>query len=384
MDEQEKNKEEIERTTSNDQQDPIPVDLILVILSRLPVKSIVRFLCVSKIWSSITTQSTLPSFINSFSSRPRRLLLTFLKKKKRFVFSFPQNQNHDRSYYPVYSYQVTNTNYSWSCNTSSESVQGLIVLKGSIVWNPTINKFLPLPKPNRKLRGNGWSFLGYDPLEGKHKVLRLYSKQHGVLTLGAQESWRIFSQDLPSHFCAGYFGCVNGILYYKAFFGVGGECCLMSFDVRSEKFNPINFPEGSSHFYMIVPYEGRLALVYTTYLPNIYVGLWILEDADGHEWTYKSFSVPPSTRGWNNSNLELKGVTDAGEFIFTPRALTNSFYVLYFDPRSNSIREDLFEGIFGDEFRCRYGIGNYDSLHSQTFNIDVFPNHIETFVSLKS
>lgn len=167
-----------------------------------------------------------------------------LKKKKRFVFSFPQNQNHDGSYYPVYSYQVTNTNYSWSCNNSSESVRGLIVLKGSVVWNPTMNKFLPLPKPNRKLRGNGWSFLGYDPLEGKHKVLRLYSKQHGVLTLGAQESWRIFSQDLPSHFCAGYFGCVNGILYYKAFFGVGGECCLMSFDVRSEKVQSYKLSRG--------------------------------------------------------------------------------------------------------------------------------------------
>ncbi|CAN6816846.1 unnamed protein product, partial [Brassica oleracea var. botrytis] len=56
----------------------IPLDLALEILSRLPAKSIMRYRCVSKLWSS---SITLTYFINSFASRsskqPRSLLLIF-------------------------------------------------------------------------------------------------------------------------------------------------------------------------------------------------------------------------------------------------------------------------------------------------------------------
>ncbi|KAF8055017.1 hypothetical protein N665_1305s0004 [Sinapis alba] len=70
MEEQEDKKtRDIHRATQDDddrcQVDHIPLDLTLEILSRLPTKSIARFLCVSKLWSSFTT--TLPSFINSFA-----------------------------------------------------------------------------------------------------------------------------------------------------------------------------------------------------------------------------------------------------------------------------------------------------------------------------
>ncbi|KAJ4869641.1 hypothetical protein Rs2_36934 [Raphanus sativus] len=82
----------------------IPLDLTLEILSRLPAKSIVRYQCVSKLWSSLIT---LPSLINSFESRsssqPPRLLITVtLQGKKHFVLSFPQNQNPEGSDSPVY------------------------------------------------------------------------------------------------------------------------------------------------------------------------------------------------------------------------------------------------------------------------------------------
>ncbi|CAH8355504.1 unnamed protein product [Eruca vesicaria subsp. sativa] len=108
---------EIHKATQDDddrsQPNHIPFDLTLEILSRLPAKSIMRYRCVSKLWSSFTT---LPSFINSFTSRstsrPPRLLLTFSILEKHFVFSFPQNQNQDGSYPPYYSYQITNPKYS--------------------------------------------------------------------------------------------------------------------------------------------------------------------------------------------------------------------------------------------------------------------------------
>ncbi|CDY24359.1 BnaA07g02840D [Brassica napus] len=68
----------------------IPTDLTIEILSRLPEKSVARFSCVSKLWSSITSD---PSFPRS------RLLLCFQKHNDLFVSSIPHhNQNSNRSY----------------------------------------------------------------------------------------------------------------------------------------------------------------------------------------------------------------------------------------------------------------------------------------------
>lgn len=102
-----------------------------------------------------------------------------------------------------------------------------------------------------------------------------------------------------------------------------------------------------------------------------------MKDGDRHEWMHKHFVLPLSEiNPRRRKHLRFKGVSDAGVLIFAPPSLSESFYILHFDPRRNSIRETFFEGIIGDEFRCRYGLGK-DAL----FNMYVYPNHIETLVS---
>ncbi|EOA22230.1 hypothetical protein CARUB_v10002817mg [Capsella rubella] len=390
MDEQKENRGMIQRATDDNdgdedrcRQDSLPLDLAMDLLSRLPAKSIARFLCVSKHWSSFTT---VPSFTKSFATRcsaqPPSLLVTFSKNLKRFVFSFPQDQNLDGSYPPVYSYQMTDTD-SW-CWNHSQSIHGLVLLQGSVIWNPTMRRFstLPTPTTNKTV-----SYLGYDPLEDKHKVLCLSkdeSKQPRVLTLGAQESWRIISKDFPLHYpyrdCHGQ--CINGILYYEACFriGDGGERRIMSFDVRTEKFDSIELPEFylGSYPHMIL-YKGRLSIVEIRSLPSI--DIWILKDGDSSHkyWKQKRFNLPLSEIDPIKSKiLTFNGVSDTtGELIFTLWRFSDSFWVLYFIMRSESIREAFFEGVFGDDFRCCYGLDSY-GIHS----IDVIPNHYESLVSL--
>ncbi|CAN6888402.1 unnamed protein product [Brassica oleracea] len=161
------NKRRRERSFGHDksQTKHIPLDLTMEILSRLPVKSIVGFGCVSKLWSTLTRHQ---SFINLFASRSSsgqpRLLVTFSTCYKKY---------------------------------------------------------------------------GYDPLEGKHKVLCIvdkeYSEELQVLTLGAQESWRVITKGIPMHFPTGGLGrCFNGILYYEARLLGDDKNIIMSFDVRSE------------------------------------------------------------------------------------------------------------------------------------------------------
>ena len=139
----------------------------------------------------------------------------------------------------------------------SESVQGLVLLCGFRIWNPTLRRVFNLPHPEEPVPNwfyNWKSYLGYDPLEDKHKVLYLvYWKNYIlplVLTLGAQDSWRIVTKGrCPTHFPRGEFGrCFNGVLYY--------EDIIMSFDFKSESFSPINYPE-CPHFQYHFRYQFR-------------------------------------------------------------------------------------------------------------------------------
>ncbi|CAH8388032.1 unnamed protein product [Eruca vesicaria subsp. sativa] len=372
------NKRRRERSTRHVRSETkhIPLDLTLEVLSRLPAKSVVRFRCVSKLLSSLTK---LPSFINLFGSRSSskrpRLLVTF---STGLVISFPQHLNPDGSYPPFYSFQIKNLN--GPSYALSESVHGLILLPGFKIWNPTLRQFSTLPHPSEHIPSQDCKsyFLGYDPLEGKHKVLFiLHSEELRVLTLGAQESWRILTKGIPKHHPRGYGGCFSGVLYYKAHLLDDDKNIIMSFDVKSESFSPIKYPEGFSNHWTfdMIPYEGRLALVtYRCDLPDI--DLYILKDADGHEWTHQSFLNIFCKSKLRSNPVTFKGITDDGELVFAPSMLSESYCIVYFDPSRNSTREALFEGVKG-EIRSYCGI-----VTSCPYIVDVFPNHIESLVSL--
>ncbi|KAG7551051.1 F-box domain, partial [Arabidopsis thaliana x Arabidopsis arenosa] len=196
------------RTSLHDDQNPVterkcsgsvPLDLLWEILSRLPAKSIVRSRSVSKLWSSVTTN---PYFIFSFPARSSKpcVLLVFQKGDTLFVFSFPQHQNPIDPYSQVERYEVINPNHRhFAC---SDSVHGLICFETSkqlVIWNPTMRRFLTLPEPENSSLKYVRGFLGYDPVECQYKVLSFLANEGiRVLTLGAQESWRMIEAS-PLH-----------------------------------------------------------------------------------------------------------------------------------------------------------------------------------------
>ncbi|CAA7024549.1 unnamed protein product [Microthlaspi erraticum] len=360
-----------------------PLDLTKEILSRLPAKSVVRFRCVSKLWSSITTD---PYFISSFganSSTRQTLLLCFIKDDKLFVSSIPQHtQDRNKAYsslLPIERYHMKLPGYGF--HDLTESVNGLICLKHSqnpLVWNPSMRSVFALPYPNNH---KSWKkvtlFLGYDPIEGKHKVVCVRYKKTSyvcrVFTLGsAQESWRTVKTN-HKH-CVGYYTygrCINGVIYYIA----RDECnksadlVIMSFDVRSEKFDMIE-PPSKMHRAVLINYEGRLAACTDNYNDR---RLWILEDAEKQKWSSKDFLSPfgPSWR----TEFKLGGVTPAGEFIYVPDTFHKSHYILFFDPVRNSSRRFNFKRLADGGRESWPDHGTYDPFHA-------FPNHIDSLLSL--
>ncbi|CAH8256457.1 unnamed protein product [Arabidopsis lyrata] len=337
------------RDNDTSQSEHIPLDLTIQILSRLPAKSVGRFRSVSKLWSTITTSQY---FINSFATRSLASgpsgLLTVQKGDILFVFSSPLHKNSpDGQFSCVGSYQFTKPNFGNLFDYYYVHAAEGEYYKGCI--------------------------LRYDQIDKKYIVLRVFvDSKICILTLGAQGqgSWRIITNGVPRHKpTLRYGGCINGVMYYGALVDVFKHR-IMSFNVRSEKFNQIKYPEGSSHLCSyLISYEGRLALVDTLIFSSI--DLWILMDGDRHKWTHKRFVLPFSEmKPKQKKKLHFKGVSNTGELTFATWGFSKSVYILYFDSRRNSIRE---VETVGDEFRL---------VEEYMYTMNVYPNNIESLGSL--
>ena len=174
-----------------------PLDLTREILLRLPAKSLVRFRCVSKLWSSLTTESYfIKSFTTRSSSRPR-LLLSFGKQEINPDVDKCLSHNDDLSGNHV------DLPRTYGCMSTFESVHGLISFNEDcnhiVVWNPSIGQHVTIPEPENSR--HELRYLGYDPFGDTYKLLfipHITDSIHNrdsfgprVLTLGAEESWRI-------------------------------------------------------------------------------------------------------------------------------------------------------------------------------------------------
>lgn len=177
-----------------------PSELTSEILLRLPAKSVGRFRCVSKHLLSITTD---PCFIKSFGTTRASLLVCSIKGQNMLVAHQSSNMSCFSSQ-SIHRYPMK-IPLGHCYFSSMDSVHGLICIEDvksrmPLVWNPTTGQLLPLPKPNMSsIHMN--VFLGYDPVEGKHKVLCLpYEKTcyvGRVFTLRpGQESWRTVRTNL--------------------------------------------------------------------------------------------------------------------------------------------------------------------------------------------
>ncbi|XP_006393087.2 putative F-box protein At1g47730 [Eutrema salsugineum] len=360
------------------------------ILSKLPAKSAKR----------VRNES----FETNRSARERpRLLVCFREGDKLFSFSISQqnNQNRNESYSyslspRIASYQMTKAEHHFPFTMKTDSVQGLICFqktRNPIVWNPSMRKFSTLPKPGKKWEGKHITvFLGYDPIQGKHKVVCMpFDKRIDVcraLTLGSDhEQWRSVETNhnhLPTtgKSIVDFYGrCINGVLYYHAKLG-SSERVIMSFDVRFEKFGVITLPWGKFRDpmpMMMISYLGKLACVGHVNTVNE-IWMWVLEDATKHKWSLNQFT-PRSQDGqgqfWQSNQFKLSGATDDGELIYVRKEILESLDIVYIDPKRKMFRRVEYRGIVDDGFRRRNGLGDGPLGELQVFN-----NHIDTVMSL--
>ncbi|XP_020883080.1 F-box protein At2g23160 [Arabidopsis lyrata subsp. lyrata] len=209
---------------------PISIDLIQEILSRLPLKSVARFHCVSKLWASVLDSPYFKElFLTRSSAKPRLLFATIEDGVWRF-FSLPQLQNpyeKSSSLVPAAEFHVKfpPNNMRIGHNKDQRYFQygyasGLIYLNGDsdddrpVICNPNTGEYAILPYLKRYRKT--YSFLVFEPIDKQFKVLFMAYQSgcdhnHKILTVGTGNmKWRTIKFSL-GHEIASEGITINGV-----------------------------------------------------------------------------------------------------------------------------------------------------------------------------
>ncbi|XP_010445843.1 PREDICTED: F-box protein At3g47030-like [Camelina sativa] len=352
----------------------IPVDLLIDVFSRLPLKDVASCRCVSKLWSSILRCPEFTQLFLKISTVRPRILFTFLYNDKRIFYSMPQDLNPNRNYSSPISpyYQMQFPKGLGSCEDMCPSILGLICNKSKkpMICNPSTGEYISLPLAKTK-RNQMRPYFGYDPIDKIFKVLCVSDDYvYRVSTLGTGVgTWKKVECSIP-HQPLHTEICIDGVLYYLAERlgnGTPSRYMLVCFDVKLERFKflVVDLLILSS---ALINYQGKLGIL----LPNQgsinkrteSFELRVLENSDEVKWS-KTVYVLPSY--WNDlvayNNLRFVGMTSAGVIVLSTYQLLKPFYLFYYNTVKNTVVRVEIE--FGSEFYCNCP------------NVVTFINHVE-------
>ncbi|KAG7598247.1 F-box-like domain superfamily [Arabidopsis suecica] len=361
------NNKNLQKSEEKNTFDQLPLDLLIEIFRRLPLKSVARFLTLSKLCAT-TIRS--PSFITSFPSQPCTLIASVP------VNNFPPRRFKSRGHQNFYFFLSSSSFLSrLTCPSPYPNyveyhyhyVNGLISVgygREQIVTNPSTGRFITLPSVRTRRRVIK-SFFGYDPVSDQYKVLSMTERLHGhnqdpssehqVFTLGEKKPWRMIdSTSIPDHRPWSNGVCIDGVVYYVAKTGQGmSQLSLMRFDLRDDNLNlftslPEEIRTPTIYSETLINYKGKVAMA--TPVTSFTFDVWVM---DLDEWLKKiTFSIEP----WKGSFrcLRVRGTTCTGEFILAPSYYSDEYYVFHYNPDKKSITKiKIDQGSAHCEFKGR-------------------------------
>ncbi|KAF9596931.1 hypothetical protein IFM89_014510 [Coptis chinensis] len=249
----------------------LPYEIVFfVILTRLPVKSIARFSCVSKLWYATVRD---PEFIKSQlvcakeNSSASAVALLHYRIRGNFDYIFV-----DKVGLEYFRFQTRN----WTSRIGHSN--GLFCFRsrfGIEICNPITREFLYLPlppQPPSKDRDTISYGFGFDPLKNEYKVVQIGVHENEnfhrcmVCTLGINNNcWKDITvgSNLSTWLNSGYLSrymtfcgvvnkdralCSNGALHW--FFRRAN--IILSFDIHSEDFSIV---VGPTHYHYMIDYR---------------------------------------------------------------------------------------------------------------------------------
>ncbi|KAK2654319.1 hypothetical protein Ddye_014175 [Dipteronia dyeriana] len=228
----------------------IPPPIIVDILSRLPVKSLCRFRCVSKPWLVLINH---PRFAKMHLARThnQRILfhkrnslnslytvqletLSYLRNSIPVEIKLPGNMEFDRDY--------TFGHVIGSCN-GLLCIRDVIALKGFLLYNPSTKEC----KTIQDVIQNEMIGFGYAESIDDYKILKILWAANGVRVVKVyslrKDSWISIPRDIDFGFYASKSGLVsvNEAIHFVTYY-YERPTVITAFDLVEDKFKTIPLP----------------------------------------------------------------------------------------------------------------------------------------------
>ncbi|CAN6450286.1 unnamed protein product [Victoria cruziana] len=267
------------------------------ILSRLPVKTLLRLRLVCRSWRSLVDHDE--QFLAIHLARSRNA--TKVLEETRHAVHLLDNEGRpplakgDNHFFPIHNFSIRSSCDGLLC---LEATNG----RGNLhVANLAIRQFVTLPvhsRPDLKAR---ICELMRDPLSGLYKLLIVQwdgsASYSEIMTLRKVTSWRKLDIDI-SVSGAWTFGVahprVNGAVHWTNGFSSAG--CIFAFDIKDEKFRKMVYPEcrcresscsGLSpyrHLVCLFELDGFLHLIHFDALCTT-MEMWVMKDYGNEIWS---------------------------------------------------------------------------------------------------
>ncbi|KAK4707596.1 hypothetical protein R3W88_028521 [Solanum pinnatisectum] len=260
------------------------------ILSRLSVRSLYQYKCVSKLWNTLISD---PYFKMKHFKRANN----DQNSQKSLITHMCMNENRFSSYCcPV----CSNGALCGCDGFVLVIVSGIMVDKHPIhlLWNPSIRESVVLPAPQSEICDyTGYGF-GYDSTSGDYKILRICDQGYNEILALKGGSWRKIdkhprgvSNAVTRTSCLAFlhetFHWIGSIIDPRSHW-IGGSriYSLVSFSISKEVYGEIPLPEEILSFvgifYLgVLVLDGMLSVYSVTFSPDLYLEtlkLWVLKE----------------------------------------------------------------------------------------------------------
>lgn len=324
----------------------LPEHILLEIFSRLPVKSLLRFKVVCKSWRFHISN---PNFVN------KHVAITTNPNNDSFIIHNPKtNQIYvlnvnclDRAItleIPILASDNDNINIVGSCNgllCVAHTCNQQKLPKKLYLWNPTTRKVKHIHKYSININRRSHAYrvclgFGFDRSRGDYKVVRIvqymypieinhstkihkyymdrnkYSFKHRVEVYSLnRNSWKEIGVEFEFMFVRSPPVIVNGSLYWivEHHRDANFRHTLLSFNVESENFSTISFPNDDANSWCeVFEFKGSVAIPCTSRRFGL-IDIWTLDDDSC--WT-KKFTIKSSLI---RSSFDLDGCLKTGKFV---------------------------------------------------------------------
>nr|XP_043623718.1 F-box protein At3g07870-like [Erigeron canadensis] len=293
--------------------DILPRDVLLDVLTRLPISSLIQFRFVSRSCDVLSHDPELPRLHHPMAKKADPMLVFHcdfpIRNQLYFVtYDGDHNKNIVRKISTPFCRSMPEFNVVGSCN-------GLLCLSDSLygepvfLFNPFTRNYLELPKCVQFQDQEVVFGFGYHPKTNEYKVVRIVyyrtprrlirnhrsyprSEVH-VLTIGGESNlnneWRCLGK-VPYQLDrqAKEAVVVNGRLHWVSRPGRLPGRTIVSFDLEDEQFKLVSKPVNRSNYHLAVIDECLAAAVSCGYGK---LEIWVMKEYDAKESWTKLFDI---------------------------------------------------------------------------------------------